>query len=317
MSHFAVLVIGENPDKQLAPYHEFECTGVNDQYVQDIDITDKIRALMTREEEPMSLNEALEYHGLVERVIQMDLQNLGTQETNEAKIDREGKHKYGYAFVCDGLLIKAVNRTNPNKKWDWYVLGGRYTGRFKLKAGLDMRHGVIGRPGLMTEVADSGYVDSTLKQFIDFEGMRAEKEQEARERYRSYFAMLTNNNLEFPTAWNKIREKHGENIKAAREEYNNQPAIKKGNELREFLSFFQDPAKEFGCTEDQYAQLARNQAFGAFAVVKDGQWYERGTMGWWGIVHDEKDEDTWLDKFAELTDSLSDDTLLSMYDCHI
>jgi hypothetical protein len=39
MSHFAVLVIGDNPEAQLAPYHEFECTGKNDQYVQDLDET--------------------------------------------------------------------------------------------------------------------------------------------------------------------------------------------------------------------------------------------------------------------------------------
>lgn len=39
MSHFLVLVIGENPEGQLAPYHEYECTGEDDQYVQDIDFT--------------------------------------------------------------------------------------------------------------------------------------------------------------------------------------------------------------------------------------------------------------------------------------
>lgn len=43
MSHFDVLVIGEDVEKQLAPFHEFECTGVNDEFVQNIDITDKVR----------------------------------------------------------------------------------------------------------------------------------------------------------------------------------------------------------------------------------------------------------------------------------
>ena len=43
MSHFTVLVIGENPEQQLAPYHEFECTGCDDQYVQDIDKTEELR----------------------------------------------------------------------------------------------------------------------------------------------------------------------------------------------------------------------------------------------------------------------------------
>ena len=43
MSHFTVLVIGENPEKQLAPYHEYECTDRADEYVQDVDITEESR----------------------------------------------------------------------------------------------------------------------------------------------------------------------------------------------------------------------------------------------------------------------------------
>jgi len=43
MSHFTVLVIGDDPERQLAPFHEFECTGTDDQYVQDIDITKEAR----------------------------------------------------------------------------------------------------------------------------------------------------------------------------------------------------------------------------------------------------------------------------------
>jgi hypothetical protein len=32
MSHFTVMVIGNDVDEQLAPFHEFECTGQDDQY---------------------------------------------------------------------------------------------------------------------------------------------------------------------------------------------------------------------------------------------------------------------------------------------
>ena len=37
MSHFTVLVVGENVKEQLAPFHEFECTGVNDEHVVSVD----------------------------------------------------------------------------------------------------------------------------------------------------------------------------------------------------------------------------------------------------------------------------------------
>lgn len=48
MSHFSVLVIGNSVEEQLQPYHEFECTGTDDQYVQDIDITEEKRAEFAR-----------------------------------------------------------------------------------------------------------------------------------------------------------------------------------------------------------------------------------------------------------------------------
>ena len=43
MSHFTVMVIGDNVDEQMAPYHEFECTGDDNEYVQDIDRTEEAR----------------------------------------------------------------------------------------------------------------------------------------------------------------------------------------------------------------------------------------------------------------------------------
>src|SRR5271167_4430608 len=44
MSHFSVLVIGGNVEEQLAPYHEFESTGDDNQYVKEIDQTEEALA---------------------------------------------------------------------------------------------------------------------------------------------------------------------------------------------------------------------------------------------------------------------------------
>ena len=43
-----------------------------------------------------------------------------------------------------------------------------------------------------------------------------------------------------------------------------------------------------GDTKEIY--IDRYSKFSTFAVVINGKWYERGSMGWWGIVSDEKDE---------------------------
>lgn len=54
-----------------------------------------------------------------------------------------------------------------------------------------------------------------------------------------------------------------------------------------------------------------------FAILKNGEWYERGEMGWWGAVSNEKDEQAWDQEFTKLLMGLPEDTLLSVYDCHI
>lgn len=55
----------------------------------------------------------------------------------------------------------------------------------------------------------------------------------------------------------------------------------------------------------------------AFALVKDGQWYERGTMGWFACVSDEKAADQWDAEVAALLDNLPADAWLTVVDCHI
>ncbi len=296
MSHFTVLVIGDDPEKQLAPYHEFECTGENDEYVQDVDITAEVQEQIAKD----GMLEGLSYYGLEGKVV-----------PSEAFVDRSDTHKYGYAVVKDDKLVKAIDRTNPNKKWDWYVLGGRWTGYLTLKPGCK---GEIGKPGLMTEAAEHGKVDAARKRDIDFTAIRDEAERKARARYRRFFSLLEDRPL--PKSWHAIRAEHEGDIDAACEAYRTQPgiqAIQKDDELR----WADDPGAEFGCTEDRHAERARERTISTFAVVKDSKWFEKGSMGWWGCVADEKDQDAWNREFSKLLDSVSGDTLLSVYDCHI
>ena len=126
MSHFTVMAIGNDPDELLAPFHEFECTGKNDQFVQDVDITEEVqKEIDGADGSPHArLVWALEYNGLNDRTV-----------LTEDDVDRDDTHKFGYAVVSDGKLIKAVKRTNPDKKWDWWVLGGRWSDSLLLKNG--------------------------------------------------------------------------------------------------------------------------------------------------------------------------------------
>ena len=54
-----------------------------------------------------------------------------------------------------------------------------------------------------------------------------------------------------------------------------------------------------------------------FAVLKNDCWYERGEMGWWAMVSNDKDEDVWEKEFRKLIKNIAPDTPVAIYDCHI
>jgi hypothetical protein len=149
---------------------------------------------------------------------------------------------------------------NPNKKWDWYVLGGRWSGMLINKNG--------------------EHSDQEIKKDIDLEKMLNNSRDRA---YKSYEEFLKEEN------------------KSAYFIYGVKNKGDKDNFIPETL--------------EEY--VARNTNFSTFAVVKDGKWYEKGEMGWWACVSNEKGEDEWEAQFVKLLDETPDDTLISIFDCHI
>lgn len=300
MSHFSVLVIGANIEKQLAPFHEFECTGVNDEFVQNVDRTDDVRSLMTGDE-PLSLADALAEYSLsaVEDESQV---NTGSGTTDDAP------HMWGYAVVKDGQLVKAVRRTNPNKKWDWWIVGGRWTGMLALKHGAT---GTVGEPGLFSRRPADGRVDQAIKSDIDFEAMRDEKGQAAGETW-DRAAALTGGQAWEP--WTAVRNRVT-SIDAARDFYNSQPAILALKKDGERFGWNIDDT--LSGPRDAFVAAARDRACTTWAVLRNGEWSEKGSMGWFGMSSGDMDQAQWNRLFNDMLDGLPDDTLLTVVDCHI
>lgn len=75
--------------------------------------------------------------------------------------------------------------------------------------------------------------------------------------------------------------------------------------------------KEGRCDQALVGEICNLDQIKTFAIVKEGEWHERGSMGWWGCVSDEKDKYVWDEETKKLLEGLSDDTLLTVFDCHI
>jgi hypothetical protein len=377
MSHFAVLVIGKNPEKQLAPFNEtlkkkwvdktkeykeeYETIMVDEFYCssssswgQQItkELFEKISGSEVGSEHVYEVKKFAGlsyfkenkkycgYHELpnhkrcegdawFEVVKVLETTHPDREVCFEGKIlirviapPKEMPIKVKYpdydTYLKDWHGVNDVTKqgywTNPQGKWDWHELGGRWTGYFKMKPQMQ---GVVGSPGLMTPVAEVGYADQALKKEIDFEGMRAEAVEKAEKAYDK--AMQYIGHLPVNEKWETVRERfteEGKSVEDAREYYWAQERCKAWEKLSDRDFRFGYEVDSFTVSKEEYVKRAKDSAVSTFAVVKDGKWYSRGEMGWWGVVSDEKDKDKWNDEFNKLIDSLSDDTMLSLYDCH-
>lgn len=306
MSHFTVLVIGSDHDHQLAPFHEYECTGRDDEFVQDIDVTDEVREeFATSETEKNFEDWYSDWHG-------------GTV-VRQSEVDDKHfeKPKYSYAVVDDeGNLVTSIRRTNPNAKWDWYVVGGRWNGYFLGKKDVS-ELASAGRPGAFGGEAEVGRFDQLLKKDIDIEGMRAQAAEKAREKWDAVRVKLDGEIVSW-RSFKEVRDEHTADgkidIDKARDVYWAQDGVKHAKEaLGPFAYGFDD----YLADRDAFVASAQNSVLSTYAVVKDRQWYQKGEMGWFGMSSDEMTQDEWDKKFMELFDSLPDDTMLTVVDCHI
>lgn len=366
MSHFVVMVIGENVEAQLQPYHEFECTGTNDQYVQDIDITDKRRAEFenysieyvrmdngalvdkydrefyrdfTDEElariRPLGTgsNSELVWHsddwhdgrGYRPRVHCPPKDKIVTRRAQEIMsfaeyLKRDGVRafieegddpkavedaKYGYAVVWNGEVVKVVDRTNPNAKWDWWTVGGRYSQYYRAKDGDEFIEGEKFELDITATKEKARLYRTALWQDA-----------------QSVIADAWPEDVAAFVPWTTLYENKGErSIDALRQEYRDQKLVRVWNdETRERkLSdlMWENPDAFVNVSLEDYIRPWVTKAGTPFAFVKDGQWHERGEMGWWAAVSNEMDEDTWATKFFEMFDALPDSTPITIVDCHI
>lgn len=309
MSHFSCLVIGDEYERQLQPFHEFECTGINDEFVQDVDETADLLRQYQEDAEGVSFLEYVKDWHEYEAVSHDESPDVGPVEADGTHL-----HRYGYILLdAQGGVEKVVRRTNPNAQWDWYVVGGRWCGFFPLRDESDAQ--IVGRGagaahGLRAAPRTG---DQVHKRDVDFDRARNEAAERANATFDVWERCFERHGS--PRSWSDIRDEASD-IEQARKTYREQPCIAAWDRTGRSHPFV-NPVEEYGFNREKFIQRRRNQALIPFAVVKDGKWHERGSMGWWGVVSDERDPEEWAEQIQRLYDDLPDDTLLTLVDCHI
>lgn len=318
MSHFVVIVIGDNPEEQLAPYQENNMEDCPQEYLEFKEVEKQNQEKYENDSIDLVEIEGKSYYTWEREYTnhpdkdQFEVKSTPFKELYETFDDYMKKFEN---LKKDDLTGKYGYWHNPNSKWDWYVLGGRWTGYFKLKESATEYH--VGRPGIMTSEAKPGYADAAQKKYIDLEGMRDAEAERSKELYDFVHDHIKDTPVN--KSWIEIRGIHGTD--EGTEIYHNQERVKVFNELKNSKSnnkigFF-DSVDDFNVTREEYIQTAVNTVMLPYAFIKEGKWYAKGDIGMFGISFDDKHGDEWASEFHKMIDSLEDDTWLWAFDCHV
>jgi hypothetical protein len=305
MSHFTVLVIGKNPEKQLEKYDE------------NLEVPEYEKDLVS-ESEKASFLAIYQVHDPKRTYAQITAEEA---EVNKTKSFDELYDQYGDDWNNNYWKKNAngewgeYSTYSPNSKWDWFTLGGRWTGFFKPK---DIKKSNVGNPGVFGHRAAPGWCDQAKKSNIDFEGMRDDAGAKAVERYNQIKTLFGGTIPKLDHKWSEYHLENGPfsgmSIEEKREHYHAQPAMLEVKKHPEELGWGFE-LDDYDCTVEEFEQRARKSAIDVQSVVKDGIWYQSSDMGWFGISYNENAN--WEEEFNKLIDEAHPNTLFSLYDCHI
>ena len=306
MSHFTVLVIGDDVEGQLAPYDENTEVEAYKAYWDTDTLERWTRILQGSEDEHQGIPE----NATIDQI---------AEAYNARYHDDGGEDR---VFVDDGGIFE-WSTYNPKSKWDWYSTGGRWRGYFLRKEGALAK---VGAPGVFDNESRYGErgADVIQRKDVDVEGMQQPAMEEAGRLWDEVHAII--DPLPEMVGWRSLV---GEALTAAggdqskvdmdslREAYHSQPRVQAMKGREEFGPFGLT-IEEFQVERDVFVNRAKNGVLCTYAYVKDGEWHAPGNMGWWGMSDDtENDRYRFAEEFNAMFEALPGDTWLTLVDCHI
>lgn len=334
MSHFTVLVIGKDLDSLyelnsiLGPYHEFESTGCDDEYVQDIDVTqDCIDSYA--DFKAQHRNDEFMYPTLKDYI--KNYCNISIFEQGE-QIYKDGSAKFAYAIFDKDKLIRVIRRTNPNSKWDWYSIGGRWWGYLRCVNGAyDKKMAVHGQMAIINnheqkDIDITRVADIVRFDHLDLSTMKKIAENERRHKWELVKAKCLEAKIDDEVNLDELRYKVLTDLRLLSQKLE----IDKDDKYASYDEFIE---REGAFPTDYYtifSEVSDSVSFSkiedwiktarpisTFAILDENGWHERGEMGWWGIVSNEKDEKEWNEFVDRRISQTKPDDWFAIVDCHI
>jgi len=302
MSHFSVLVFGPENEQELEEALEpfYEQGEDSDDFMEFTDCTDEVMDKWDHGNGLYPLHDNSE-HDLKVTMLEKynNLENFVSEWFGYSEVDGQ----YGYY-------------NNPNAKWDWWTIGGRWSGFFKHKNPTvgEKQEGAWNRPPV-----EQGYVDVIQIKDIDFDGMMRETRDHVGKAFDAYEKAKGNTT---PVAWKEYMDGVGTlypTIDDARDAYHATPYYKamEGVQVGIFTDAYTQYCEAAEDPREAMIQDAVNGAITPFACLKDDEWRERGEMGWFGMCSNEKEADNWDCEFHEVLASMDPETWVINVDCHI
>lgn len=217
---------------------------------------------------------------------------------------------------------------NPESKWDYWRVGGRWARYFPLKEGVPTSAAGVLVNTLSWEWRDAspeereamqGRVEGGPKRLLDLDRLRDEKEKEAAEKWDKFHTFAAF----YPPArgWKSFLSERGseEPIERAREMYGAQPLVQALREHPDYRFYWGSPIDDFSGEREDYLRKARRDAVPGYALLTlDREWAAPGEMGWFGMSSDNDESMEAYKNYAnEYIDNLDDDVILVVLDLHI
>lgn len=285
MSHFRVYVVTktnneDDLEKALMPFHEFECTGIVNEYVKHVDYTDD--AVESWNKDKADYKDIYEFFDDY-----YNCKKLFKQSINVASFENLQER---YAIISDDeqKIIKYYDFTNSNAKWDYWNIE------------CDIK-------------TEDEYVSCIKASDFNINIWKNKLIADVVKEYKLVKPLIKEPFI----TWNEVKNIYKDDISIAGEQYYELNRLTMESLQANNIFYYNTDIDEIATkTEQEYIDWCLNEHAPFWAIIDaDGNWIEKGHMGWWAISwdHDKQWHDTWM----KTINNIPDDCYIWSVDCHI